>query len=325
MTKLMWEKKGLLFDPTKYRTEWMFNYAQNPNVLELEDRIRVYFTTRPARDKNGNCISNTAYADFTKEEPFKLIGISERPLLEFGGPGDFDEFGIMPGSLVKIPERNEVWLYYVGWTRLTSVPYKWSVGLAISKDNGKTFEKFSKGPVISSSAQDPYLQACPRVIRLDKDNLFMWYNSGTEWNYIDGHYESVYITKTASSKNGIDWVLSNKQVIPSKVEKECQTSASYFEYNNMHHILFSYRYGAGFRGKEKGYRIGYMWSKNLKEWHRDDKLGGIDVSDTGWDSEMVCYPHAVKINNEIYMFYCGNNFGENGFGYTKLLNSNKDL
>ncbi len=317
---LRWKKLGQIFDPTRHRNSWMNHYSQNPNVLELEDRLRIYFTCRPPRDEFGNCVSNTAYADFELEEPFKLIEVSEKPVLQLGGPGDFDEFGIMPGSVLNLKDKNEIWLYYVGWTRMSSVPYKWSNGLAISYDSGKTFERYAKGPIMGSTFNDPYLQACPRTLRLENGEFIMWYNAGIEWNLLDGHYESIYITRFATSKDGIHWSENNKQVIPTKVPKECQTSASFIRFNNRNHIFFSYRHGLNFRNKENGYRIGYAHSENYIDWSRADLMSDLTISEDGWDSEMVCYPHVVKLKNKIYMFYCGNNFGQNGFGVAMLEN-----
>jgi len=318
--KLRWKKIGQIFDPTQHRTNWMQHYAQNPNVIELEDRLRIYFTYRPERDADGNCVSNITYADFEKEEPFKLISVANGPILELGGPGDFDQFGIMPGSVLNMPKKNEIWLYYVGWTRMGPVPYKWSNGLAISYDNGKTFEKYAKGPIMGATFNDPYLQACPRVMQLNTEEFIMWYNSGSEWNLLDGHYESVYITRFATSKDGIHWSENNPQVIPTKVEKECQTSASFISFGQKNHMFFSYRYGLDFRNREKGYRIGYAYGTDYQNWTRDDEMSDFTVSAKGWDSEMVCYPHVIKLNGKIYMFYCGNNFGQNGFGVAVLEN-----
>ena len=62
--KLNWNKLGKIFDPADHRTQWMFSYSQNPNVLELEDRLRIYFTCRPPKDSIGETVSITAFADF---------------------------------------------------------------------------------------------------------------------------------------------------------------------------------------------------------------------------------------------------------------------
>ena len=64
--------------------------------------------------------------------------------------------------------------------------------------------------------------------------------------------------------------------------------------------------------------IGYAYSKDLKTWIRDDREVGIGLSTEGRDSEMICYPHVVKIDDKIIMFYCGNGFGQAGLGYAEL-------
>ncbi|MFQ5751293.1 MAG: hypothetical protein ACE5HI_04785, partial [bacterium] len=65
-------------------------------------------------------------------------------------------------------------------------------------------------------------------------------------------------------------------------------------------------------------RIGYAESENGLDWIRKDEEVGIEVSDEGWDSEMICYPAVISVNGTTYMFYNGNNNGETGFGYAQL-------
>ena len=49
-------------------------------------------------------------------------------------------------------------------------------------------------------------------------------------------------------------------------------------------------------------------------WQRMDHLAGIDVSDSGWDAEMIEYPHVFDHKGRRYMLYNGNHFGESGMG-----------
>ena len=60
---LNWIKKGKIFDPRE-RFEWMHEYAQNPNAIILDDRIRVYFSCRPKRGQDGSCTSRIGFVDF---------------------------------------------------------------------------------------------------------------------------------------------------------------------------------------------------------------------------------------------------------------------
>ena len=70
--------------------------------------------------------------------------------------------------------------------------------------------------------------------------------------------------------------------------------------------------------KEKGYRLGYAYSKDLINWTRDDDNSGISISKEGWDSDMMCYPHIFKVDDKVYLLYNGNEFGKNGFGLAVL-------
>lgn len=71
-----------------------------------------------------------------------------------------------------------------------------------------------------------------------------------------------------------------------------------------------------FRGQS--YRIGYAESKNGRQWSRLDHTVGIDVSKTGWDSEMIEYPFVFDHKDQRYMLYNGNGYGSTGFGLAVL-------
>jgi len=108
-------------------------------------------------------------------------------------------------------------------------------------------------------------------------------------------------------------------LIPSRIEAdEAQASPDVFYANGRFHMFFCYRYSEHYRGKEYGYRIGYASSENLTDWLRDDSKAGIDVSDEGWDSEMISYPHVFELDGSVYMAYLGNQVGRNGFGLARL-------
>ena len=51
---------------------------------------------------------------------------------------------------------------------------------------------------------------------------------------------------------------------------------------------------------------------------RDDAHAGLDVSDEGWDSEMVSYPHLFELDGRVHMLYLGNQVGRGGFGLATL-------
>ncbi len=68
------------------------------------------------------------------------------------------------------------------------------------------------------------------------------------------------------------------------------------------------------------YRIGYAESMDGLSWRRMDESAGIDVSSSGWDSEMICYPKVFRHKERYYMLYNGNGYGKTGFGLAVLEN-----
>lgn len=315
-----WEKQGLIFSPDG-RYEWMHSHAQNPSALLLEDRLRVYFTCRPKKGKDGNFAAVTTFIDLDRENPGKVIYVHDRPLLPFGGPGTFDQFGIMPGCVLRV--NREVWLYYVGWMRTQGAPYSHAIGRATSEDDGVQFRKLGKGPLFGRTVKEPFLQNSPYVFRQD-DVFHMWYSSGVEWLEQDDRLESIYVLMHATSPDGIDWKRESTPCLPTRVEYECQTNPCVVQAGSRFYMWFCYRCGVDFRNAERGYRIGFAWSDGLANWHRDDQLGALQPSEQGWDSEMVCYPCVVNVNGKTYMFYSGNHFGRTGFGYAVLSSENKE-
>jgi hypothetical protein len=313
---MKWIKKGQIFDP-KSRFEWMNAYAQVPTILELNGCLRIYFTCRPKPDENGNMISLISYIEVEHENPKNISYISDKQVLPLGNIGTFDEFGLHPTNFII--KGDEIWFYYQGWTREYSVPYHTSLGLAISKDNGKSFKKYSEGPIFGRNINDPLLTNGFFVYPHD-DQFVLFYASCSEWfKTEDGKTEPIYHLKSAVSKDGLNWITNSIELIDKKYSKESAGRPMVLKINGMYHMWFCFRDVESFRGKVDGaYRIGYAYSHNLIDWIRKDELSGIELSETGWDSEMMAYPFVQKINEKYYMFYNGNDFGKHGFGYAEL-------
>lgn len=293
----------------------MQTHAQIPFPLELDDRIRIYFATRK-KYVNNMCRSFGAFIDVKKEDFSQMLDISDQPILALGGVGEFDEFGTMPASVIKIGDT--FYMYYCGWTRAVSTPHKEEIGLAESKD-GKHFKKVGPGPLIGDSLYEPYLHSYP-VVHEFGGKYHMFYHTGVKWIQGADRMETQYLVRHATSDDGITWERDYKNILPTKVEFESQTSPTVFEKDGLYHMYFCYRYGLDFRAdKARGYRIGYAYSKDLLNWTRDDEQAGIDVSESGWDSDMIAYPSVRKIGEKYYMFYCGNGFGRQGFGYAEMV------
>jgi predicted GH43/DUF377 family glycosyl hydrolase len=317
MKKLNWIKRGQIFNVNDIKN-WSNTHGQVPFFIETNNKKKIFFTSRPLQNIGGSYVSYIHAIDIEiNKDEIKVVKLFEEPLLQLGEIGCFDEFGTMPCSVIKHPQKDEIWLYYVGWSRKLSSPYDCAIGLAISKDDGETFTKISKGPIVSANINDPFVLGCPRVHRFN-NKWYMFYLAGIKWLDFNGKKECLYKLKIATSIDGLEWKRNEKFIIPERYVDECQTCATVFYMDDKYHMYFTFRHSIDFRNPERGYRIGYAFSNDLLTWERNDELGNFTVSEKGWDSEMVCYPNINIINDKLVMFYCGNAFGLNGFGYAEL-------
>ena len=312
-----WKKLGKIFSPQDITgRDWLKDFAQAPATLIFDDFVRVYFSCRPEADQNGQYVSYSGFVDLDRCNLFKVIRVSDQPILKLGGLGEFDEFGTYPVSVIR--NGAEVRAYYAGWTRCESVPFNVAIGVATSSDGGETFTKLGKGPVLPYSLDEPFILSGPKIRRFN-GIWYLWYIAGRKWKIVSGRAEPVYKIRMATSTDGIDWVKHNRDLIESKVEAdEAQASPDVFFANGKYHMFFCYRFSENYRGKMHGYRIGYAYSTDLIEWTRNDTLAGIDVSASGWDEEMISYPHVFELDGKTYMAYLGNQVGRHGFGLAVL-------
>ena len=308
-----WKKLGKVFTPQNVEgRSWLKEFAQAPATLMFDDFVRVYFSCRPPADGNGQYVSYSAYVDLDRDDLFKIRRVAEQPILELGGLGEFDEFGTYPVSVIR--DGDEVRAYYAGWTRCESVPFNVAIGQAVSRDWGNTFTKVGSGPVLSYSPHEPFVLSGPKIRRFG-DLWYLWYIAGRKWKMVQGRAEPVYKIRMATSHDGVHWIKVNKDLIESRVEEdEAQASPDVFYANGRYHMFFCYRHSTDYRSRKNGYRIGYASSANLIDWMRDDAKAGIDVSEEGWDAEMISYPHLFVLDGKTYLAYLGNEVGRYGFG-----------
>lgn len=306
-----------MFDPASVGGRpWLKSFAQAPAALICDDVVRMYFSCRPDADANGQYVSYSAYVDLDRSDLFRVRAVAEEPILPLGGPGTFDEFGVYPVSVIRTGET--VRAYYAGWTRCVSVPFNTAIGCAVSHDGGRRFVRLGPGPILPYSPDEPFVMSGPKVRRFG-DTWYLFYIAGSLWKQVEGRAEPVYRIRMATSPDGLTWTKANRDLIPPRIEAdEAQASPDVFEAGGRYHMHFCYRYSAGFRSRERGYRIGYAWSTDLVNWTRDDARCGIDVSEEGWDAQMISYPHVFTVDGRTYLAYLGNEVGRGGFGLAAL-------
>lgn len=301
---MKWKKLGQIYDGNLIAN---YQYAAVPVAKIInENIIRIFFSARNRENQ-----SLPFYFDYSLESN-ELLQLSQKPLLSLGTLGAFDDSGVMPTSLV---EKNDVlYMYYIGWNLGVTVPFRNSIGLAISKDDGNTFKKLFEGPIIDRTKDEPHFTASNCV--LIEDNIWkIWYLSCVKWVKSDNEITHYYHIKYATSLDGINWIREGKIAIDFQYPNEYAISVPRIIIDsNKYKMWYSYRGGE----ISETYRIGYAESDNGIDWVRMDDKVGIDVSIKGWDSEMICYPFLFNLNGKRYMLYNGNNYGKTGIGLAVL-------
>ena len=304
---MSWTKLGRIYKPERC-SDWMVSHAQVPTVEEVSDQVlRIYFGTR---DELGRTV--TTCIEVEAGDPRNLLYVHDRPVLGLGRLGCFDDSGVMPSWIVEHGGRK--YLYYVGWNVGTTVPYRNSIGVAVS-GGGRSFERLFEGPVLDRSSAEPHFTGACCVL-VEGGIWRMWYQSTTKWEVHDGRPEPFYHIKYAESEDGFEWKRDGAVSVDLRSSREGGiTRPCVVKEGDLYRMWYCVRGISDYRtDRTQSYRIGYAESKDGNHWVRKDGEAGIDVSSGGWDSEMIAYPFVCPHQDRKYLFYNGNGFGKEGLG-----------
>jgi predicted GH43/DUF377 family glycosyl hydrolase len=316
---MKWNKLGQIFNPAQHvLPNGCEHHAQSPQAIVFDDFVRIYFSSR-ARDSNGKYLSHIAYVDMDKQLR-TVLRVADHTVIPLGGLGCFDEHGIFPMNVLR--HGDAIYAYTCGWNRRVSVSVDTAIGLALSHDGGRSFERQGAGPVLAASLHEPCLVGDGFVQVID-GTFHMWYIFGTGWKRFsdDAAPDRTYKIGHAVSSDGVHWVKEEaRQIVSDRLgPDESQALPTVVEIDGRHHMFFCYRQSSDFRSnKQRGYRIGHAWSDDLRTWQRDDEQIALGIDDGSWDSDMQCYPHVFKCEDKVYLLYNGNEFGRHGFGAAVL-------
>ncbi|MBN8568429.1 MAG: hypothetical protein J0M18_02260 [Ignavibacteria bacterium] len=299
---MKWKKRGQIFLPSG-QYDWVKTHGMLPIADNIGgDLFRIYFS---GRDEHN--ISQTGYIEIDINDPHKILHLSEKPVMDIGKLGSFDDNGVSPTWLMN--HDGKKYLYYFGWNKGARVRAAEVSGLAISED-GKTFRRNSNVPVIDRTDKEPYLILVISCIIIENGIWRMWYDSADYWQTEE---LPKYNIKYAESTDGINWKRDGLVSVDYKYPGESRVSrASIIKHEGIYKMMYCYAIEAG------GYNMGYAESPDGYKFTRMDEKVGIEKSESGWDSQMICYPHVFEHKGEIHMLYCGNGYGREGFGLATL-------
>ena len=298
-----WQKIGRIWDPSSQGLLGT-THATLPVPVLFDNHVRVIYS---ARDHEGR--SCGAWFDFVPDAPSTILDVASSPSLSPGRIGFFDDAGAMPSTAWWSGER--LVLLYVGWNLSRSVPFRNAIGLAVSTDGGRAFEKRFEGPVLDRSPVDPAFATGPFV--LSSDRLEMWYASCVEWVTTADGPRHRYHLKYAESRDAVRWEREGRIAVDFDDDQEYAMSRPSV-------VRDPDAYRMWFSSRGDSYRIRYAESADGRTFRRHPGTA-LDVSASGWDSQMTAYPAVFDWRGRRYMLYNGNGYGRTGIGLAVLENS----
>jgi hypothetical protein len=298
---MKWKKMGRVFCPDCNNAK-LRSHASNPLALHLEgDIFRVLYSGRDEQNR-----SSVGFVDIDISRRTVVYSHPE-PIFVHGDRGSFFSHGVSIGNLYVC--RGNQFILFMGWQVCPGEHWRGDIGRLALHDK-KDLVLTPDYSLLGRDEEDPISLSYPWVI-LDQGILKMWYGSTVCWDA--GNGEMIHIVKYATSTDGVNWQ-KHGQAIPYEVGvAQAFSRPSVVVGNDGYHMWFSYRDGKGTK-----YRIGYAHSSDGLCWETELNRSGIEISDSGWDSEMIEYPFVFDHKGQRFMLYNGNDYGRTGFGLAVL-------
>lgn len=295
-----WTKLGQLYVPTpEGRHPKLMTHAANPLPIHIEgDIYRILYNGRDIQNRSS---VGAVDIDILKRQ---IVNEYHEPFFEYGPVNSFYSHGVSIGSCYIVDDIQ--YLFFMGWQIPEQGHWRGDIGRLIVHPD-LTLE-LDRNFLINSDSLDPLSLSYPCVLGSKEEGFHMWYGSTITWDA--GNDEMIHVIKYAFSPDGHTWRREGVAV-PYRIgyAQAFSRPSVYRNKDGRLDMWFSYRGSPG-----KTYRIGYATSSNGKDWELLLDMSGIDVSDQGWDSEMIEYPYVFEHKGEQYMLYNGNSYGKSGFG-----------
>lgn len=296
-----WKKLGQIytFQPID---KYLLSHASNPLAVHIKDDIyRVFFSGRCKENK-----SSVGYVDIdiiTHE----VISTCENVAFKYGEENSFYSHGVSIGNMYQVEDKN--YIQFMAWQIRDGGHWRGDIGRLLVNGDFTTLTLDPKEVFIGCDNEDKVSLSYSWII-FDEGIYKMWYGSTIDWS--SENEEMIHVIKYATSKDGEVWQRHGLAIPYELGVAQAFSRPSVIKDEHGYHMWFSYRAGDGTK-----YRIGYAHSIDGLSWDRKAD-SGIDVSENGWDSEMICYPFVFEHKKNRYMLYNGNDYGKAGFGLAIL-------
>jgi len=279
--------------------DFLVSHASVPFAEAIAGGLhRIWFSPRDARNR-----SHVASLVVDLREPERILELSDSVVLGPGPLGAFDDCGAMMSWIAG--EGAQRGLYYIGWNIRTTVPFHVTIGVAREQPDGSW--RRHDAPILDRGIDDPWFCSNPCVLS-DEEGWQMWYLAGRGWEEVSGRLSPSYDVRHARSQDGLRWFDRGRNALGLEGDEFAIARPSVLR------DAEGYTMWACARSRTRPYRLIAARSTDGIAWRRAPELAELPPAATGWDSEMIAYPHVFLHLGRRWMLYCGNGFGQSGFG-----------
>jgi len=269
-----WQKLGQLYTPVPTHPK-LVSHAANPLAILLEEDIyRVFFSGRDVQNRSSIGFVDI---DILKRE---VIFVCEKPVFEHGSENSFYSHGVSIGNCYEVDGQR--YILFMGWQCSPGEHWRGDIG-SLRLNYDFSIQLDSAEPLMGCDDVDQFSLSYPWVVR-ENELYLMWYGSTLTWDA--GNGEMLHVINFATSIDGYQWKRLGLSVPYKLGVAQAFSRPTVISDQAGYHMWFSYRSGK----PRQTYRIGYAHSTSGKNWQLQLDDAGIDVSQSGWDSEMIEYP-----------------------------------
>ena len=279
----------------------MRSHMSNPTPFYLgRAKLRIFFSSRNEQNKSSVCFFDV---DMRRLE---IINSEVNILLNINNHENcFFSDGVSLGNIFN--KENKYFLSFMGWDLSDKKPWKGTVGVAEIDPYKPSILCLPEVPTIDTLNGSDSSLSYP-TIKVIGDELYIWYGNTVKKNA--GNGEMLHTIHLSVLKEG-NVVRHKGQVIDYLInESQAFSRPSIIEHHGMLNMFYSVR------GADSNYQINRSISSDGLLWKKADfhMVGAADPA----ESDMQCYPYVTCLEDDIYLFYNGNNYGRSGIGLAVL-------
>lgn len=234
--------------------------------------------------------------------------IIDGPILDLGTIDSLDHKGTSYPCIFKYQNKKKI--FYTGWAGSNNTPFINSLFTAAFDFNRP------KRELVKINCGDHEIKEVGGVdIKFFNDNYYLFFTHFDTWQGNNPSYD----ISVAKSFDSINWSIDDRFNLKSinNIQSEMICRPSIIENQSKFFMFFCHR-SASF-----DYKIGLAVSNDFFKW----ELLSQDIFDGQslplWCNKGQSYPHIFfdKYHDNFYLFFAGNSYGKDGFGFSKLKES----